>query len=94
MVVGDRGLGERLLLLAPAHLGGVVGRELRAGQLAGEHLAEGRVDVQAADAPVGVVARDPHLASGRLEPAVEELGELQTVGVDGAVGLELRDPCL
>ena len=94
MVVGDGGLGERLLLLAAAHLRRVVGRELRAGELAGEDLAEGRVDVQAADAAVGVVAGDAHLAAGRLEPAVEELGELQAVGVDGAVRLELRDPCL
>ena len=46
-----------------------------------------------ADAPVGVVAGDPHLAAGRLEPAIEELGQLKTVGVDGAVRLQVRDPC-
>ena len=93
MVVGDGGLGQRPLLLGAAQLRRVVGRELRAGELAGEHLAEGRVHVDPADALVGVVARHPHLAPRRLEPAVEELRELQAVGVDGAMRLELRNPC-
>ena len=35
-----------------------------------------------------------HLSPRRREPAVEELGQLQPVGVDGAVRFELRNPCL
>ena len=53
--------------------------------------AEGGVDVEAADACVGVPGGHSHLAPGRFEPAVEEADEGQALDVDRAVLLELGD---
>ena len=51
-----------------------------------------RVDVQAADAPVGVEGGDPHLAPGHLEPAVEEAGEGETLDAYRLASLPDRLP--